>query len=132
MKAEAILYALLSGAGPVAAIVGARIYPGMLPQGVATPAIVVELISSVQAGRIDAAATTHLYRARMQVNLLGADYAVLYTLRAAVVAALRFQRGVIAGATVHTIAPDNEGPITYDEQLGLFHRPLDFVVHHSA
>ena len=132
MKAEAILYALLTGAGPVTAIVGTRIYPAMLPLGIATPAIVVELVSSVHAGRIDATASTHLYRSRMQVNLLGPDYAVLYTLRAAVIDALRFQRGAIAGATVHTVATDNEGPVTFDEQLGIFNRPLDFVVHHTA
>ena len=134
MKAEAVIYALLSGAGPVTSIVGTRIYPALLPLGVAVPAIVYELISSVHQGRIDAAATTHLYRSRMQINLLASkdDYALLLTLRGAVIDALRFQRGAISGATVHTISPDTEGAITFDEQTELFHRPLDFIVHHSA
>lgn len=132
MKAEAIVYALLSGAAPVTSIVSARIYPVVLPEGVPFPAIVYELVSSVMQPRIDAASASHLYRSRIQVNLLGVDLAALITLRDAVVAALQFQRGAIAGATVHAVLADSEGPVTFNEQLGLFHRPLDFVVHHSA
>lgn len=134
MKAEAVVYALLSGAGLVTSIVGDRIYPAMLPLGKAVPAIIYELISSVHQGRIDAQAATHLYRSRMQINLLADQYsyALLLTLRSAVIDALRFQRGAIAGATVHTISPDSEGAITFDEQTKLFNRPLDFIVHHSA
>ena len=40
MSAETILYAALSGAGGIAALVGDRIYPGLLPQGKAIPALV--------------------------------------------------------------------------------------------
>lgn len=132
MTVESILYALLSGAGPVTSIVGTRIYPTMLPQGQGTPAIVIEQISSVQQSRIDAQATSHLYRARAQINLLGEQYPQLLTLRAAVINAARYARGSIAGATVHAVLPDAEGVVTFSEELGIFHRPLDFIVLFSA
>lgn len=137
MSAEAVVYALLTGAGPVAAIVGsgagALVYPGLLPEGVKpTPAaIVYTLVSAMPMPAIDATAATHMTRSRVQVDLLSASYPQLRTLRDAVVAALRFQRGAIAGFQVVSVMLDLEGPVTHDEQLGLWHRPLDFVVIHE-
>lgn len=132
MTVESIVYALLSGAGPVTSIVGARIYPTVLPQGEQTPAIVIEQISSVQQSRMDAQASAHLYRARVQINLLGALHPQLVSLRTAVINAVQFARGSIAGAVVHAVLPDVEGSITFSEELGLYHRPLDFIVLFSA
>ena len=54
MSAVSIAYALLSGAGAVTAIVSTRIYPVELPEGIALPAIVIDSISNVRAGAIDA------------------------------------------------------------------------------
>lgn len=132
MKAEAVVYALLAGAGAVTSIVSTRIYPVVLPEGVATPAIVYELISSSHAPALDAQAATHLLTTRVQVNLIGSNYAQVRDLRTAVINALRYQRGAIAGATVHAVLPGFEGPVTFDSDLGLFHRPLDFVLHLST
>jgi hypothetical protein len=132
MKAEAVIYALLTGAGAVTSVVQDRIYPVVLPEGVATPAIVFELLSSVHVPALDAQASTHHLQARVQVNLLGPSYAQIRDLRTAVINAVRYQRGSIAGAQVHAVLPGFEGPVTFDSALGLFHRPLDFVLHLST
>lgn len=132
MIAEDITYALLSGAGPVTSIVDVRIFPVVVPQGVAMPAIAYELISAPLLGVATAYAPTQLTRSRVQIDLVGPEYPVLRALRTAVVGAMRWQRGVIAGTTVHSIVPDSEGPVTFDEQLQLYHRPLDFLITHEA
>lgn len=132
MKAEAITHALLIGAGAVTAIVGTRVFPVVLPEKQPTPAIVYEVVSSVRIGAIDAYAPTHLARTRVQVNLLTVDHNVLRTLRDAVVAAMQFQRGAIGGATVHSVLLGNEGPDSFDDELRVFHRPIDFLLSHEA
>lgn len=132
MNAEAVVYALLSGAGPVTAIVGTRIYPVALPERQPTPAVVYQVISSVPVGRIDAQAASHLTRTRVQVDVLSKDHTVLKTLRDACVAALRFQRGTVGGVVVHTVLPEPDGPTTYDRELAVYHRPVDFMVIHES
>lgn len=131
MSAEAVIYALLSSAAPVTGWVNDRIYPSMLPTGVQPPALVYSLVSAVPPAVMDATEPTHLTRSRVQVDLLGSDFANLRIVRDVVVAALRFQRGVIATFTVHAVTLDHEGPVTFDEALALWHRPIDFVVLHQ-
>ena len=131
MSAEAVVYSLLSQSAAITAVVGDKVYPTVLPQGVHPPAVVYDLISSVPWGAIDAATTTHLMRSRVQVSLVGPDYADLHSMRADVVAALRHQRGTIAGAQVHAILLDMEGPPSFDDDLGLWLRPIDFIVLHQ-
>jgi len=126
MLAEAVIYALLNGAGAVTAIAGTRIYPAIAPENTAAPLITIDLVSSVRQARIDALANTHLVLARVQVNLVAADYVTVKAMRAAVVAACQFQRGMISGASVASVLPSGDGPITFDGALGLFHQPIDF------
>jgi hypothetical protein len=132
MSADAAVYALLAGAGAVTAMVGTRIYPAVLPEKQPTPAIVFEQISSVRAPAIDAWDGSHLMRTRVQVNCLSADYAVAASLRAAVVAAMEFKRGAIGALTVYSVLHAGEGPVSYDQPLGLFQLPVDFLVTHEA
>ncbi len=132
MSADAVVYALLTGAGAVTAIVGTRIYPVVLPRGVPTPAIVYEMVSGPRLPAIDAYATTHCTRTRMQINLLSKDHTVAHTLRAAVVAALQFQRGSIASTTVHSVLHAGEGPVSFDQALEVFQLPVDFLITHEA
>lgn len=136
MNAEDVIYALLTGAGAVTAIVSTRVYPVLVPQGVqlAGPTIAYELVSSARVPAIDATAPTHTTRSRVQVDLIApeAGWATLRQLRDAVVGALQHQRGAIAGVAVHAVLLAFEGPVTFDQQLGLWHRPLDFMVHHQS
>lgn len=136
MSASKVVYALLTGAGAVTAIVGAgaaaRIYPVLLPQGQTVPAIVFEVISAYRPGAIDAYAPTHLTTSRVQVNLITADYPALLVLLEATKAALQFQRGVLGGVTTHSVLHAGEGPVQYDQQLGLYTQPIDFLITHEA
>lgn len=131
MSAEDVIYALVSGAGPVTAIVGERIYPVVLAQGQPLPAIVYSLVTVTRPPAIDAAAPTHLARSRIQLDLMARDYPTLQALRAAVVAALQFQRGVIAGTTVHSVLHAGEGATQHDGELQVYYRPIDFIVTHQ-
>lgn len=132
MSAEAAVYALLSAAPAVTALVGDRIYPGQLPEGQRLPALVIEHISSVRLGRLDAQAPTHPTQTRVQINLIASEYRVLKALRDAVTAALQFQRGALGGGAVIAILPDQAGPDLVDAGLGAFFQPLDFLVVHEA
>ena len=132
MSAESAVTALLLAAAPVTALVDTRVYPGMLPEGIALPALVVEHISSVRLGRLDASAATHPVRTRMQINLLAKTYPQLKALRDAVTAALQYQRGSLGGSSVISVLPDSEGPDTHDPAMGVFHQPIDFMVTHET
>lgn len=128
MSADAVINALLTGAAPVTALVGTRIYPAVAPENTPAPFIAFELVSNVRLPRIDAQAAAHLARARVQVNLVAEAYATVKALRAAVVAACQFQRGILAGVSVVSVLPEGDGPISFDAALGLFHQPVDFSV----
>lgn len=128
MTAEAVMYALMTGAGPVTSLVGTRIYPSVLPEGQPTPALVLEHVSTYRPPVIDAYAPTHLAQARIQCNCLAPTHTASRALADAVRQAAQFARGVIAGVRVHSVLHAGEGPATYDADLGVFHQPVDFMV----
>jgi hypothetical protein len=132
MSASKVVYALLSGAGGVTSIVNDRIYPVDVPLGKPMPVITYEPISARRTGAIDAYAPTHLTVARMQINPVAKDYPQLLQMLEAIKAALQFQRGVIGGVTVHSVLHDGEGPVQFDQQLGTYIQPIDFLVTHEA
>jgi hypothetical protein len=128
MSAQAIAYALISAAAGVTAITSTRIYPSDLPEGVSLPAAVIRLVSNVRAGVIDANAAEHLYRARVQVNALSSSFVQSQTLRTAIKACMRFQRGSIGGVTVASIVDDVDLPDDYDQELHAYVAPADFII----
>lgn len=128
MSAIAVCNALLSAAAGVTAIVGTRLYPSMVPEGVALPAAVMRLVSNTRVGVIDAAAQQHIYRARVQVNALSSGFVQAQALRLAVKAAMKFQRGAIGGVTVSSIVDDVDLPDDYDNELHAFVAPADFII----
>jgi hypothetical protein len=128
MTAEAVLYALMTGAGPVTAIVDTRIYPVTMPEGKPLPALVLEHVSTYRPPVIDAYAGTHMAQTRMQCNCLAVDHTTSRTLADAVRAAAQFARGSIAGVLVHSVLHAGEGPATFDAETGTFHQPIDFIV----
>jgi hypothetical protein len=131
VNAEAITYALLNVAA-VTALASTRIYPVQAPQGCTFPAVVFAPVSNMRLGRIDAYAETHPTRARVQVDLLAATPTSLALLRTAVVVSMQFQRGAVAGATLHAVLPGPEGPISFDSDRDVYHQAVDFVLMFSA
>lgn len=128
MNAQAVAYALLSGAGAVTSMVGTRIEPSMLSEGATLPAIVIRLVSTIDAQTIDAAAPYNLRRSRVQVNALAHDYAQAQTLGRAVRDAMQFQRGVIAGVHVASVVREFVHPDDFDTELHAHVVPQDFFI----
>ena len=91
----------------LAAIVGARIFPAVIPDGQALPAVVHQVISGEAFGNLNAAGD--LKSARVQVTSWAATHAGAWTLAAAVLAAMNAYSGAPAGLTVQWIAAEEPG-----------------------
>ena len=128
MSAEAVVKYLLGAADGVTAIVAARIYPRVAPLSTALPNVAFWQVSSTRINRLEATQTTHLTRSRVQVDLTARDYPGLKALRAAIIAALEFSRGTIAGSLVHMVELAGEGPDDYDAAAELYSQSVDFFV----
>ena len=128
MRAEKVVRALLMQASAVTALVADRCYPGELPQGCVLPALVVEHVSTVQLGTLDAASAYGLMQARIQVTGLASTYPALKTLLDAASTACNYQRGLIASVRVASVVRQLIGPDLRDDDRSVFHQSVDFVV----
>lgn len=127
MHAEKALRALLMQDSAVVALVGDRAYPVELPEGCALPALVLDHVSTVDLATISAA-SYGLCRSRIQVMALASSYVLQKSLTAAVLAACRYQRGLIAGVRVASITRALTGPDLKDSDRGVFYQSTDFLV----
>lgn len=113
---ESAVYAILKAAGGVTALVGGgaspRIYPNVVPQDVAVPAIAYQRISTYRRPVLDGAAS--LIRPRVQLTILANSYAAAKATAAACMAALDGYRGSIGGVSVGVAAAEDE-----EDQFGL-------------
>jgi hypothetical protein len=118
MSAETTFYAYLAGAAGVTAIVGAgasaRIYPDVIPQDKALPAVayarmVTEPVSTVHSG---------------------AQVAELVTMQAQCWAATRTAADALADAATAALAAQGEPPVArsvlFDDETGAFGTAVDF------
>lgn len=128
MRGEKVITALLNAASGVTALVGTRIYPPPLPQGVALPALAVEHISTVDLPTIDANAGYNLVQTRIEVTALAKDYPTQKLLIEQVRQAITFQRGTVAGVQVISILRGLVGPDLRDDDMQLFTQSIDFLV----
>lgn len=130
MRAEHVIYTLLSAASGVAAVVGARIFPSKLPQNTLMPAIAYQVISGVELTPIDAQAGYQVMRTRVQVTAMAKNYLeVKSALEAARVACL-YKNGTIGGIKVLSITRDNVGADLRDDDLSIYIQSIDFIVMH--
>lgn len=128
MHAEKIALALLTGNAPLtAAVPAARIYPHIVAQGVVLPALSVTLIDATEIGTIDAQAYA-LKQARISVEVHAPDYPTQKAVLALVRAAMRYQRGVIAGVPVASIVGAGDGPDLRADDPPIFRQSLDFLI----
>lgn len=68
------IQALLVADPTVAALVGARVYPSLMPQGVSKPAVVFQVISDVPQTTFDGDSSTTLVNALLQIDSYGKTY----------------------------------------------------------
>lgn len=131
MRAEKVIHALLVGNAPLLALLAAgsanSIYPGVVPQDAALPALVVEHIDSVDVPTIDAAHYA-LVQARIEVTVLAADYVTQKTVLEAVRVACQYQRGIVVGVPVNSVVRASVGPDLRDDDIGVYRQSMDFYV----
>lgn len=103
---EAGLYALCVADAAVAAAIGTRMYPLIIPQGEALPAIAYQRISARRIGAQDG--PTGLARARIQLRIVGSSYATAKSTATAVRELLDGYKGVAGGVTIESCWLDND------------------------
>lgn len=130
MNAEKVVYALLSADAALAALVSTRIYPGELPQNVATPAVVYRVVDSVDRPTISGDGGSQLVQARISVVAIATDYSTVKSINEAVKDAMRYRHGSIAGVEVTTITRDIVGPDIYDPDVERHEQGVDYIVVH--
>jgi hypothetical protein len=86
MSLETGLYAALAADGTVAGLVGTRIYPGIMPQGVTYPAISYQRISTVRTNMLSG--VDDFTQVRIQIDCWDDGYSDVKTLANAVVSAI--------------------------------------------
>lgn len=131
MRAESVVYTLLSGSAGVAALVSGRIYPGRIPQNATMPVISYELVSSVEILPVNALAGGVLLRSRVQVTVLAKSYSNLKAVHEAARLALLYQHGVVGTVRVVSITRDLIGPDARDDELGLYEQSVDYLLIHD-
>lgn len=121
---------IILGDPAVAALVGTRVYPKILPQSPTLPAITYQRISRVSvADHLTGAGS--LGRPRVQVDAWASTDAAAETLGAAVKARLNGFKGTVAGeGDVKRIALETEGG-QFDAELLLHRHTADYFVWHE-
>ena len=119
---KAVRYLLANSATLIAQVPAARIIGGVLPQGMALPAISVMHVSTVRPSFVAASAGMSI--ARVQVTIFAATYATQKSIMALIRAALPRSRGSVNGVAVESIIPDIEGPDSTDD-AGLYIGSID-------
>jgi hypothetical protein len=130
MRAEHVIYTLLSGSALVTAQVGNRIYPARMPQNTVMPALVYQTISGNELTPIDAQAGYQVMRTRIQVTAMAKNYQEVKNALEAVRKACLYQSGVIGGYQVLSITRDTVGPDLRDDDLSIYIQSIDFMVMH--
>lgn len=104
------LWALLTGSSAVTAVCAQRIFWGAAPQGEALPALVLNIISGLDAPHLDG--VDGLWRYRVQVDCYGVDRPSARALSRAVVALLNGyatpDRSGISGVFIDSTREDTE------------------------
>lgn len=124
----AVRYLLANSAGVTAVAPATRIMAGVLPQGVALPAIGITQVSATRRQAVAlSSGATRLVTARVQVTLLASTYPALKSLAALVHAALPATRGTVGSVKVDSLVHESDGPDFLTDE-GIHQTSLDFVV----
>jgi|SRR5688572_2577699 len=136
-SAEAALYSLLTtgSPNPVAALVGTRVYPLVLPQGVSYPAIRVQRISTPRSQYRTMDGRAGYASPRMQVDAYALTHAGAIAVAQAIYAMLEGYHATVGGLRIDAISTDDEGA-DIEEGVGpggapLYRQRLDLVVYHA-
>ncbi len=131
MRIEEALYSYLSTYAGLAALVGTRIYPLVLPQNPTLPAITYQKVS--RAGeRAMSSPSPRVTRSRFQFSCWGTTYGSVKDVAAQLKAALQDYQGLMGGTggvTVLDADVANEQDI-YEPEAFVYHLPVDVMIYH--
>lgn len=116
---------MLIAAPAVSALVGARIYPSVAPQGVARPFVVLTLVSAVPSHTHDGLPADLLEAARVQVDTYGTEYDATHTVAKAVDDVLGALAGTPLSATRESM---RDG---YEPETALHRVTADYFVYRT-
>ena len=134
--AEQALFTLLTtgSPNPVAAIVGTRVYPRVLPQGVQYPAIRYARISSARSEWRTLDGKAEYAQPRFQIDAYALTDAQALDLGQAVYHWLEGYRGTVAGVRIDAISTDDESselePGAGPGGVDLYRQRVDVFVSH--
>jgi len=123
MSIEETLFTRLSTHAGLIALVGARIYPLVAPEGVAKPFVIYQRIST--GGPHTMGTDPPLESPRFQVSAYGDTYSSAKTVAVQILAALQDYTNATIQRSFYENATDIYEPGTF-----LYHIPADFIVWH--
>lgn len=133
MSVETDLKAHLLADAAVAGLIGARLYPDLLPQGVQFPAASWQLVSLIEARDLTGAAGKE--RARIQISAWARTRIEAIAIGAAIKARMAPLRtgGQIGATRVHSVRLENVTDLFEEEPdlKGVYGRLQDWIVAHT-
>lgn len=133
MTLEEGLYAYLKDVANLKALIADRLYPGVMPQAGATPAVVYTRVSSVREHTMGD--DPGLASPRVQLSCYAQTYAGAKSVAAEVRRALQNQRDVtwggVGGVKVHAVLVENEADMPWEPDTRLYCTILDFIIWHE-
>jgi|ERR1044072_3836003 hypothetical protein len=135
MSGTAIVRELLANTSAVTALVpAARIRAGIVPQGIALPAIGVHTISESEEGTIARGYAQKMIYERVQVTVYakqddtGSGYALMKRIMKAVALGAGVHTGVVLGFRVRSVMPWGVGPEIPPDDNKIYEQSRDFMV----
>jgi hypothetical protein len=133
-SAEAALFSILTTDSAITAIVGTRVYPDLLPQGVTYPAIRTQRISTPRSQYRALDGVAGYASPRMQIDCYALSRSAAITLAQAVYAELEGYHGMANGLRVDAISTEDEGA-SVETDIGpngaaVYGERLDVVMFH--
>lgn len=128
MSAVKVIRALLGAHQPVVALIGSRIYAGMVPEGSVYPVMHLKEVSRSERLTTSLAGASVLVTARVQVTAIARSYGECKALLQAAKLDAGAHTGIIDGVTVRSISRQSVGPDLYEEDVKTFEQSRDFMI----
>lgn len=129
MTMEASLFSFLTGNAGIAALVGTRVYPGIIPQSGVQPCIVYN--KSSRGRQQTFCSTSNLMVTRLEIDCYADTYIQSVALANAVTAALQEFSGDMYGTDVPRIFLENEIDLS-DIEPGLYRQSQTWAMWHRS
>lgn len=112
------IYNLLKDDSAVGAIIGDKIYPGIIPENTAYPAVrYTELVQTYDQSKDGPIETgNHIF----EVHIFSYEYAQVHRIATAIKSALNWYSGTVNGVVIERIWRDEQSDEAYQDEKGIF------------